>query len=64
MRLVDQDVLELWREQRLLEDVLHLVQEWDGRPPGPLLDAVLSGDRRPGGVDGYGALPLQRRRRS
>lgn len=48
----------LLRERRLLLDVVALARRCDGRPPVPLLDAVLNGrgTLRP-------VLPTQRRRR-
>lgn len=57
MRLVGDERQRLLDESRLLDEVLDLVQVWEGSVPGPVLDAVLRGPVRV-------HVPLQRRGRA
>ena len=41
--LADRERRRLLDEGRLLDDVMDLVQAWQGSPPKPVLDAVLRG---------------------
>lgn len=45
MKLAARERRRLLDESRLLDDVIDLALAWHGRPPAPVLDAVLRGAR-------------------